>query len=330
LCALAALSATGSAWAERRLITGVNLAGLEFNSSRLPGERDRDFVAPSAADLDYFHGRGARAVRVPFLWERVQPRLGDDFDAGYWSLIESLVAAAGARSMQIILDAHQYGRRQVGGRAEIIGESAQVTRTHFASFWRSVAERLREQPHVIFGLTNEPHDQNRRFLVTTQNEAISEIRATGARQLVLASGDAWSGAHSWISTGNGEAMLDIVDPASNFAFDVHQYLDDRSSGTQGQCVTDAGNRLTPFTQWAREHGRRGFLGEFGAGASDACAAELSALLSHIADNRDVWLGWTYWAGGPWWPEDYPLSIQPASLSEPHDRPQMAVLQRYFE
>ena len=330
LTAAAALALSPAAHGERRLITGVNLAGLEFNSSRLPGERDRDFVAPGANDLDYYRRRGAGAVRLPFLWERLQPDLGGDFDDAYWGLIETLVTAARSRDMHIVLDAHQYGRRQVRGRAEIIGESSAVTVQHFSTFWRMIAERLREHPHVIFGLVNEPHDQDRARLVATQNEAIRAIRDAGARQLVLVSGSSWSGAHSWESSGNAQSMLDISDPAAHVAFDVHQYLDDQSSGTQGACVAGAGGRLAPFSTWAKEHGKLGFLGEFGAGASAACTTELGALLQHVDDNRDVWLGWTYWAGGPWWPEDYPLSVQPASLTNPRDRPQMAVLRRYFE
>ena len=60
---------------ERPLLTGVNLAGLEFNGGRIPGRLDRDFVSPGTAELDYFHTVGARAIRLPFRWERAQPEL---------------------------------------------------------------------------------------------------------------------------------------------------------------------------------------------------------------------------------------------------------------
>ena len=43
------------------------------------------------------------------------------------------------------------------------------------------------------------------------------------------------------------------------------------------------------------------------------------------ENSDVWLGWTYWAGGAWWPKDYFTNIQPQGGK---DRPQMAVLQKH--
>jgi len=42
-------------------------------------------------------------------------------------------------------------------------------------------------------------------------------------------------------------------------------------------------------------------------------------------NGDVWLGWTYWAGGARW-HNYPYSIQPEGGQE---TPQAAVLRKYI-
>ena len=47
----------------------------------------------------------------------------------------------------------------------------------------------------------------------------------------------------------------------------------------------------------------------------------------MSENNDVWLGWTYWAGGAWWPEDYFTSVQPLGGQ---DRPQMAILEKYIK
>jgi endoglucanase len=57
-------------------------------------------------------------------------------------------------------------------------------------------------------------------------------------------------------------MFNIVDPANNYAFEVHQYLD----GNPGTSTTivDANigvTRLTAFTAWLRANKKRGFLGE---------------------------------------------------------------------
>src|SRR5262249_446813 len=98
----------------------------------------------------------------------------------------------------------------------------------------------------------------------------------------------------------------------------------------GTCTRGAGGRLQAFTTWARANRRRGFLGEFAGGANAGCTTEMTALLNHMRANRDVWIGWTYWAGGPGWPASYPFIIRPAALTNPVDRPQMTLLRRYFE
>jgi endoglucanase len=218
----------------------------------------------------------------------------------------------------------------VSGVSHIIGEDRTVTSQHFSSFWAALARRYAARGLVIFGLTNEPHDQDLTNLVRVQNEAIAAIRTAGARQLILVSGTGWSGAHSWISRGNGDAMLNIHDRLNNYAFDAHQYLDQDSSGTHSQCVTGSGaQRLVAFTQWARRNGKHGFLGEFGAAANSACLAELGALMTFIDTHTDVWTGWTYWAGGPWWGDNYAMTIEPHDLAHPQDRPQMRVVRPHF-
>src|SRR5262249_17081096 len=77
-CTGAAAPASGGT-----LITGVNLSGLELNGRRLPGRLDHDFAAPTEAELDYYRACGARCVRLPFLWERLQPELNGAFDPDY-------------------------------------------------------------------------------------------------------------------------------------------------------------------------------------------------------------------------------------------------------
>ncbi|MBW8789976.1 MAG: glycoside hydrolase family 5 protein, partial [Rhizobium leguminosarum] len=42
----------------------------------------------------------------------------------------------------------------------------------------------------------------------------------------------------------------------------------------------------------------------------------------MSGNSDVWLGWSYWAAGEWWPADEPFNVQPRKGPE---RPQMRLL-----
>jgi len=123
---------------------------------------------------------------------------------------------------------------------------------------------------------------------------------------------------------NGVALMKFADPGDNFAFEVHQYLDDDFSGTKNSCARadDAVKALGDFTQWMKSNGFRGFLGEFGAPGEPACIAGLQAMVDVVESNKDVWTGWTYWVAGDWWPASEPLNIQPTKEG---DRPQLAAL-----
>ena len=46
----------------------------------------------------------------------------------------------------------------------------------------------------------------------------------------------------------------------------------------------------------------------------------------MSKNSDVWLGWSYWAGGPW-VGNYMFSVEPANNV---DKPQMQVLRDVYK
>ena len=131
-------------------------------------------------------------------------------------------------------------------------------------------------------------------------------------------------------------MKNVVDPANNFAFEVHQYLDGNYSGTSGDCqsTTIGVEKLADFTNWARENKFKGFLGEFAGGNNSTCRAATENMLDFVEANKDVWIGWTWWAAGPWWGE-YRFTIEPTNCgagdppSKCIDRPQMDWLEPYL-
>jgi endoglucanase len=127
---------------------------------------------------------------------------------------------------------------------------------------------------------------------------------------------------------NAEALLDIVDPLSRVVSEAHTYLDADSSGTSGICISPSigVERLEHFTRWLSEHGKLGFLGEFGGGKDAICIEALSRMAQHMQHRSDVYLGWSYWAAGPWWPADYFTLIEPINNKA---APQMMALQPYL-
>ncbi|MBN8955077.1 MAG: glycoside hydrolase family 5 protein [Rhizobiales bacterium] len=308
-----------------QFLTGVNIAGAEFGEKKMPGKHGTDYFYPSRANMDLFIGKGLRTLRIPFRWERMQHALYGDVDAGEAKLLDDVVNYATGKGARVILDVHNYAsfmRRPIG--------TADVPTDALADLWKRLAARYKNNGKVIFGLMNEPKGLATETWLDAANKSIAAIRSAGARNLILVPGNGWTGAHSWASrsygTPNAEAMARVVDPANNFAYEVHQYLDSNYSGTKPECrsATIGVEKLTAMTQWLRAHKRRALLGEFGAGKDATCLAALDGMLTYMAENADAWMGWTYWAAGPWQPT-YFTNLQPVNGVDP---PQLQVLLRH--
>jgi endoglucanase len=343
LTAAAALTPAGRG---QILYTGVNLSGAEFGATSLPGTFGSNYTYPTNAEVDYYVGKGMNTFRLPFRWERLQPTANAAFNAAEFNRLNAFVSYATSKGATVVLDPHNFARyyppsSNIESSSTNIVGSAAVPNAAFADFWSRLANAYKTNSRVVFNLMNEPNTMPTEQWVSASNAAIAAIRSAGATNLVLVPGNGYTGAWTWSSnfygTPNATAMLNITDPGNNFAFDVHQYLDSDGSGTSSTIAnndpTIGAQRLAGFTQWLHDNHRRGFLGEFavagstiGTGAGQIGDEAIQNMLNEVRDNSDVWLGWTWWGGGPWWPSNYMFLLDPAGGV---DKPQMAVLQPYF-
>ena len=313
---------TASATAEPAL-RGVNLAGAEFNAGRPDAIVGRDYVYPDPAALARLARLRMTAIRLPIAWERLQPRLSGDLEAGELGRLRAVIREASALGLLTIIDLHNYGLY----RGAAVGTPS-VPQLAFSDAWERIAVAFKDEK-VAFGLMNEPHAIAPADWGRAAQAAVRAIRGTGARQLILLAGAGWSGAHDFVGGPESSAavLADVADPGNALAIEVHQYLDADFSGTHATCrpAGEAARLLAPITAWARAHRRHLFLGEFGVSDDPVCLAGLDGLLGEIDAQPDVWIGWTAWAAGPWW-GDYPLSLEPRAGVE---RPQMTVLRRHL-
>lgn len=306
---------------------GVSLASAEFGEGNLPGTYGTHYIYPAQSSVDYFHSKGMNTVRLPFRWERLQRSQNAALDTDELARLDGFVAQATAKGVYVVLDPHNYARYH----GSLIGSGA-LPDSALADLWTRLAKQYKGNSKVIFALMNEPHGMPTEQWLSAANAAIAAIRAAGASNLILVPGNAWTGAHSWASnwygTPNATVMLGVVDSGNNHAFEVHQYFDGDSSGTSASCVsgTIGAERLQGFTAWLKANGKKGFLGEFAGGDNSNCNQAVVGALQHLHSNSDVWLGWTWWAAGPWW-GSYMYSIEPAGGV---DKPQMSVLQPFLQ
>ena len=47
---------------------GVNEAGPEFNSGKLPGRYGYNYIFPTTTSINHFTAKGMNTFRLPFLW----------------------------------------------------------------------------------------------------------------------------------------------------------------------------------------------------------------------------------------------------------------------
>jgi endoglucanase len=291
---------------------GVNLAGGEFGDLGRP--MGQGYIYPPDSAFAYYAGRGLRLARLPFRIERLQSEPFGALTEQDVAELRRCAAAAKRYGLLLVLDPHNYGKR----------DDRPMAADDLADFWKRLAALFRDEPGVAYGLMNEPIAYEAAQWRPIVDRLVATIRDLGSTQLIMVPGAGWTGAHAWISDGNAAAFEDFRD--SNFMFEVHQYLDPDSSGTDPQSYAPGAGeaRLRAFTDWARARACRGFLGEFGF-ALPAGRTEAGAMLAHLAANSDVWKAYAYWAGGPWW-GDYAFSIEPGKDG---DKPQMALLRAHL-
>jgi len=300
---------------------GINLAGAEFGTAK-PGVKGTDYVWPTTSEVDYFASKGMNTVRVGFLWERLQPTANGAFVPTYETDLNAIVVYATSKGLTVVLNPHNFARYYDG----VVG-TTQVPSSVFANLWSRLAVKYKSNLKVVFGLVNEPHDMPTEQWVITANAATAAIRATGATNVVSVPGNAWSGAHSWTATwygtANSVALLKYVDSGNNSIFEVHNYFDSDGSGGGTDCVnsTIGSTRMTAVVAWARQNGKKIWVGEIGTPNTSTCKAAVTDFLTYATVNSDVLVGWAWWAAGPWWGE-YMLTLEPKAGV---DRPQTAWL-----
>ncbi|HVX45272.1 MAG TPA: glycoside hydrolase family 5 protein, partial [Mycobacteriales bacterium] len=315
--------------------TGANLSGLEVNSGVRPGVPNTDYAVPTAAELDYLHAHGLTTIRLPFLWERMQPTLGGALDPAYLALVSDLVDHAGSNGMKLVIDAHNFG----GYAGHKIGDGT-VTSAHFADLWTRLATTFAGRAGVAaYDLMNEPAEMpNTVAWPDAVQAAVNAVRAVDTGTLLFIEGDHYSSAASWQEV-NGN--LQITDPNNNYLYSAHVYFDRDSSGSHfdwatevaagdtlqsppGPLTTNIGvQRITGFIDWLAAHGYSGQIGEAGTGSDDP--HWLETLDNTLAYCRSHGVGLTYWAAGAWF-RDYPMGIE--EQLDGRDTVQMAVLEKY--
>jgi len=287
---------------------GVNESGAEFGNTAIPGILGTDYTWPAESSIDYFVGEGFNTFRVTFLMERISPPangLTGAFDPTYLAALVSIITYITGKGAYALVDPHNF----MSYNGAVISSTSD-----FGTWWKNLATEFKSNSNVIFDCMNEPNGIAAATVFSLMQAAVTGIRSSGATtQLILVEGTSWTGAWTWVSSGNSAVFAAISDPYNNTAIEMHQYLDSDGSGTSAVCVsqTIGAERIAAATAWLQANNLKGFLGEIGAGNGTDCIAAVYNTLSAMQAAGGTWIGAVWWAAGPWW-GDYFMSIEPPS------------------
>ncbi|PSN68918.1 endo-beta-1,4-glucanase [Corynespora cassiicola Philippines] len=285
---------------------GVNESGPEFGNKNFPGVKNKDYVWPTTSTIDQFISKGFNTFRINIMMERIIPnQLSGGLDSAYFKDLDDTVKYITNKKAYAMIVPHNYGRYYDKIITDVTG---------MEKFWKTLATPYKDNQYVIFDTNNEFHDMDQSLVVQLNQASINGIRSAGATtQYIHVEGNNWNGAWTWTSSQNGATMGALTDPNNLLVYQMHQYLDTDGSGTHAECVsaTIGQERVRAATQWLKQNGKIGFIGEFAGGANSQCQSAIRGMLDYMAQNSDVWQGALWWAAGPWW-ADYMYSIEPTS------------------
>ncbi len=305
------------------LLVGVNLSGAGFGPSVVPGTHGTNYTYPAESYYKKYADLGMPLVRLPFLWERIQPKLGTPLNTVELARLKQSLDFAQKHNVKVILDLHNYYRYF----GKLIG-SKDVPISSFAAVWKQIAQEVVNHPAVEgYGLMNEPHSTNGLWPQAAL-AAAQAIRTVDSQRWIYVAGDRWSSAFHWPHY-NTQLITNpwMRDPKNNLVYEAHMYVDKDFSGnyfdkTEKFDPMIGVNRVKPFVEWLKQNKLRGYIGEHGVpDFSPSAIVATDNLMTYLRQNC---IPSTYWAAGPWWGE-YALSLDVVSGKH---RPQLPVLQKH--
>lgn len=324
------------------LLNGTNAAGGEISygvgntTNPISGQ---DYLFINHADIDYIASKHMNTIRLLFSWEVLQPTLNNPLATNTYAndLFERVEYITNIKNMYCMIEPHGASDTNFARyKGNVVGSSA-VPNSAFADLWSRLATKYKDNPKVIFGLSNEPTSIGTMQWFSAAQAAINSIRAANFKNIIMCPGNGWTGSGSWLDNwydiaspkvSNANAWLTLTDPMNNLIVSVHAYADDNAGGGTNNIMNENifVERLTNVVNWARTNKIKVHMSEFGVSATNALAqATVNKVVNFIHANSDVLIGAFWWSTGPilWW-SNYRFTLCPSN-NYTTDSPQMVLL-----
>ncbi|MBD5655071.1 MAG: cellulase family glycosylhydrolase [Candidatus Eremiobacteraeota bacterium] len=279
---------------------GVDRSGTEFACVQNFGIFDGPSDQASVAAIASWH---TSAVRVPLnedCWLAINGVNSEYSGPNYINAIKAFVTLLNSNGLAAILDLHW----NAPGTQLATGQEPMADSDHSPKFWKSVASTFKGNLSVIFDLYNEPYVTSwacwrdggtanacgTSFNIAGMNTLISAVRSTGAKNIVMAGGLAYSNDLSqWLA-------YEPTDPAGNLAASVHVY-------NFNSCNSTACYNSTIAPVIAKVPVIPGEIGE-----NDCADGFIDPLMAWFDAHKTGYVGWA-------WNADFDCSSGPSLITD---------------
>lgn len=137
---------------------GVNLSGMEYSQTVIPGAAGTNYFLPTLASFQYWAAQGMNIVRQPIYLGRWFDTPGGALNSTGMAHLDLMQSFADATGVPILLDGHDYASRYINGATVTLGSTAYPI-SAWASDWAKVAAYIKGKS-AFWGIdfVNEPQN----------------------------------------------------------------------------------------------------------------------------------------------------------------------------
>jgi endoglucanase len=249
--------------------------------------------------LDLIQDAGFDSVRLPVRWSTHADESSPyTIDPVFFARVDEIINWALDRGLWVVLDTHHY----------VFPTSALYKEMdRYLSIWQQVAEHYADYPsELVFEILNEPDNS----ITANQWNAIADqaldvIRTSNPRRTVIIGGIYWNSYDQigflelpdadpyLIATFHYYLPFEFTHQGAEWAEGSDAWLGTTWEGTEAE-KNDIINNFDLVSDWAEEHNRPIYLGEFGAYSK----ADMSSRVSWTTFMREQaeahGFAWAYW------------------------------------
>jgi endoglucanase len=311
---------------EEVVLRGVNITGTEYEC--LVGDYVYDTIPLNRALINAMLAWHANVVRIPLnedCWLDVpasNPPPAATSGANYVGPIRTFVDLATSSGLIVELNLHSGNGPYLVKSGNNSSQFPAMDTNYSGTFWQSVAATFKNNPSVIFNLTNEPEfdsdwscylnggcstkglsnsysssGEKYYYTVLGTQSVVNTIRATGARNPIIIAGLDYSNQlDHWLEFVPYDPMATEKDPHGQIIAGIHIYFDDLNC-EDPSCWTRVfgGIQAAGYPIVIDETGEGNPVKNRPAKGDTGCGSGYEETLTMWADAQSPQVGYWFWA-----------------------------------